>query len=154
MSKLPATIGDAADISGRVQSYFEQLEHERTDLRRELDLLQTQNRDFDKQLVIAERRAEKAEQERDQARAQRDDALAKLVALTTLWTTIKNTVSQGESLVTQTAGSIRQSLTGVPSRNGGDKPPGRMGPRPLDEIETGIAKIASAFNEPLKPNEP
>lgn len=142
MSKVPQVLprSDAAEISSRVQGYFHDLEEERGDLRRERELLQTQNRDLERSLALAESRAERAEQERDQARDQRTDALEKLVAMTTLWTTIENAVAQGKAMVARTAGSLRQSMTDpAPRKNG---PPSR----PFEEISADLASLARKFN--------
>jgi len=133
MSKVPATTTDTAnDLGNRVQGYFEQLETERRDLRRELELARTQNTDLDKNLAMAEHRAERAEQQRDQALAQRDDALQKLVALSTLWGSIKSAVGQGEAMITQTAHALKQPLGGAPRR-------------PIEALSLG--KVAEVFNE-------
>jgi chromosome segregation ATPase len=151
MGNVPATAtneSEAKQIGDRVQSYFDQLEIDRADLRRELELARVQYGDLDKQHSITEQRAERAERERDLARAQRDDALQKLVALSTLWGSIKGTIGQGEALINQTAGALKQSsaaaLTGAPPRprnhNSG-------GERPAEPANPSLTKIAEAFND-------
>jgi chromosome segregation ATPase len=139
MNRKVQTIDNASEIGNRVQGYLEALETERLELRGELELARTHHNDLDKALALAERRAEIAEHERDTARAQRDDALQKLIALTTLWGSIKTTVGQGEAMITQTAGSIKQSLRGVPTRNGSESA------GPPDQLGAGIAKLADGL---------
>lgn len=89
MTKLPSRIrcGMAADISDRVQSYLEQLEQETHDLEQECDVLRTRCDDMRTQC--------------EQLREQRDEAKAKLLAMTALWQTIQTAVVQGEAVACQ-----------------------------------------------------
>jgi chromosome segregation ATPase len=137
-SKLPATNKvNAEEIAERVQDYFARIQTERDALQNQVELLSRQNADVEKTLAVSDSKREKAEADRDLYKAQRDDALQKLVALTTLWGTVRTTVSQGEALVAQTVSVLKQP------RNGASR----------DPLDDGIAKIASAFSPQTQPTD-
>lgn len=91
-------------------------EHVR-DVERARDLAQTQLRDMEKSLAVAEARAERLEIDLERKSAQYEDASKRLLELTTIWQAIGAAHKQGETAILQTASFLRMQSghPGIPA---------------------------------------
>jgi septal ring factor EnvC (AmiA/AmiB activator) len=121
MTKLVRTSPAAADeteISRAVQAF--------TDLRREVELANLRTADLDKNLALAEQKAERLELQCERLQEQRDEAISRLVELTTIIQTIGASIDQARNGVARTVKSLNRVEQDEPpaARNGGpDYPP-------------------------------
>ena len=133
MTKLPVgrqalQSDQEADISRAVSAFSE--------LRSKNELLETRNVDLDKSLALAEAKCERLEHDLELSKQQRDDALARLVEMTTILQTLDNVIAQTRAKVMKTAGQLKE-ISGAPERN------------TKHDTSKPLKDIASAFETPM-----